>query len=147
MILEINPHQSVGGILFGASQEAVGRVLGDNFTVFVRNPNVPYKEHAYDELGVYVSFDRAMKCNAVLIMKPSDAVLNRKLLLALAAQEAFEVIRSLDSASELEGGSLTSARLGIAVYAPDIEAEPEDPPESVLVFRADYFKWNQATHE
>lgn len=147
MELEIHPRQSVGGVFFGANPEAVSKVLGDKFTAFVRNPKVPYVEHAYDELGVYVSFDPKMTCNAVLVMRPSDALLNQRSLLAVPAQDAFAIIRLMDPNARLEDDSLTSVRLGISVYAPDIESEPEDPAKSVLVFREDYFNWDRAARQ
>jgi len=107
--------------------------------VFVRNPDVQYREWDYSNLGLNVIFDARAKCAAVLFAAPSDPRLDGVRLLRVGASSAWRRLRELDPAATLEEESLTSQTLGLSIYAPAIiDGEPTEPAQSVLVFRSDY---------
>ena len=139
MHTDIFPNRGAGGIGFGMSKPEVRRVAGEPTREFVRSQYSPCVEWDYQSVGVNVIFDRSGLCAGIMFTRPSDPRLEGLSLLGTGAAKAWSAIRRLDPGAKVEDGSLTSTRLGVSVYAPDLEDEPKEPAYSVLVFRSDYF--------
>lgn len=139
MDFEILPTKGVGQIALSMTNAQVRSVLGSPDEEFVRSPATSYVEWIYDALGVIVIFDRQGRCAAIMLSRPCDAILQGTSLLHVGGSIAWTALRRLDSTAFVDEGSLTSRKLGVSVYAPDVEEEPNEPPQSVLVFRSDYF--------
>lgn len=138
--MDILPNRGVGLVSLGMSTSEVRRVLGGPSREFVRSQYSPCVEWDYQGRGLNVIFDRRGSCAGVLLTPPSNPTLDGNRLLGVGAAAAWETVRRLDPSARVEDGSLTSARLGVSIYAPDVDEEPAAPAYSVLVFRHDYFE-------
>lgn len=152
MDFDIHPNRGAGPVVFGMTRDEVRACLGAPKEEFVRDPTFApgWVEWIYGESEVFVTFDPSGKCAAVMLCPPGDARLEGASLLRVPGVEAWAVLRRLDPTAVVDvlpatgksEGSLTSKRLGVCVYAPDVGTEWEDeaePPQSVLVFREDYY--------
>ena len=142
MNLDIVPNVRVGAVAFGMSKNAVRSALGPPSKEFVRNPKFApgWIEWLYE--GVNVCFDPAGTCAAVGVAAPSEARLDGVGLLAISGVAAWDHLRRLDPSAFVDDESLISQRLGVAIYAPDVETEFEEPDEpalQVMAFCPDYF--------
>jgi hypothetical protein len=140
--LAIVPHERVGPVAFGMTKDAVRSALGPPNQEFVRNPQFApgWTEWLYD--GIDVCFDPRGTCAAVGVSSPSEARLGGIALLEVSGTAAWAELRRLDPSAVVDAGSLISRRLGIAIHAPDVGSECEEPDEpalDVLAFRPDYY--------
>ena len=140
MSTDILCNLGAGAVSFGMSRSEVRRVLGEPTKEFVRSRYSPCVEWDYQTLGMNVIFDRLGACAGVMLTPSSEPRLEGIALLDTGAAAAWGAIRRLDPGARVEDGSLTSTRLGVSIYAPDVKEEPTEPASSVLVFRPDYFE-------
>jgi len=136
---DLEPLKAPKPLRFGMPKDEVIRILGNPDKQFIRNPAVGFEELAYDRIGVYVSLDRTSQCNAVMIFAPSRAVLDGQDLLKRPAREAIQFIKSKDLDATFENDSLTAYKLGLSVYAPELQEDSQTPIKHVLVFSKEYY--------
>jgi hypothetical protein len=139
-MVEVVPNRGTNEVALGMGKNQVRNRFGPPDTEFVRNPAVGYVEWAYESRGVYVSFDQAETCNAVMLFAAADPHLVGVPLLRVASSLVGKLLSSMDPGTVAGDEGYKSTALGLAVYAPELAYEPRRPAENVLVFRADYYR-------
>lgn len=138
---EIRPLQAVGPIDFGMARGAVRRAVGMKFREFAKSPARPTATtDAFEKLLVHVYYDATSgTCEFVEFGGGSARpVLHGKDLLSESFADLREWFRSLDPSMQEDEAGLEAPALGIALYAPNAEEEPNRPPEGVSVFKKGY---------
>lgn len=140
---EIQPLKGVGPLTFGMTRDEVRGALGPPGEEFVRSPQFApgCTEWIYGASEVFVGFDPAGRCESVMLCPPGDARLNGVSLLSGSAADAWAYLKRLDADASVENESLTSLKVGLAIYGPDVGTEFEEwgePALSVLAFRKGY---------
>ena len=140
--LNIVPFKSVGPILFNLSVEEVLEMLGE--------PNVRFKPgfavrdtFAYDEIGIYISFDKNFKSNTMALYPPANVIMFDKQLYNLSFDDLIKLFNEKElDVTEEEMIGFKSKQVGIAIYAPDTEDNYRDSPvQEILVYRdLDYYQ-------
>jgi hypothetical protein len=133
------PNSGAGSVTFKMSKDDVRAVLGTPDREFLRSQFTTCVEWDYEARGINVVFDTDHKCVGICLIPPSDPVLKGRHLLHMGASAAMTLLRGFDPDAVLDDGGFTSKKLGVSIYAPDADDEPDEPAYSVLVFRADYF--------
>jgi hypothetical protein len=97
------------------------------------------KERLPQSILVFVYYDRYSTVEALEFCEP--ALLNFKGidLVTYSFEDTVKLLKSLDNAIELEGGSFTSYSLGIGGFAPDLDEDPNSACESVILFKNGYY--------
>ena len=137
----IQPLQSVGPVDFGMSRADVRRAIGAKFREFVKSPDRPSDTtDAFEDLFVHAYYGpNSGTCEFVEFGggRVRPVFLGRDLL-SEPFSELREWFRSLDPTITEDESGLESRALGIGLYAPHAEEEPDRPPEGVSVFKKGY---------
>jgi hypothetical protein len=137
-ILQIVPYTSAGPIRLGMTIEEVRRTLGTPFTSFRRGDEAVPND-AFDSEGIYVYYREPGVVEAIELAPPARAILKNTEPLGKPYREISSFIKSLDPGAEEDGAGLTSLQLGVGLYAPSAQKEPQLPVESVIVFERGYY--------
>lgn len=137
----IRPLESVGPVNFGMPRAEVRRAVGAPFREFVKSPNrSPNTTDAFEELLVHVYYGtNGGTCEFIEFGGGSARpVLHGRDLLSEAFSDLRDWFRTLDPMMTEDESGLESHALGIGLYAPCAEEDPERPPEGVSVFQKGY---------
>jgi hypothetical protein len=131
-------------LTYGMTKGEVRRALGPPQREFVRSPQFSggRTEWIYGESELFVGFDPAGQCESVMLCPPGDARLEGVSLLRGSAAAAWTVLQRRDPSARIENECLTSLKVGMAIYGPDVGTEYEErgePALSVLAFRPGYY--------
>jgi len=138
MKFEIHPYQSVGAIHFDKKRN-------ENRAQFEVLPEVHAMTDgqlpidAYEDWGVFVVYDKYNRCGEVEIRRPANVMFEGKDLLAMTWQELLEWFQNLDAEIQESHKDFVSFKYGIGIYAPEKKEDPTILPESITIFRKDFF--------
>lgn len=144
--LDILPTMGLGPIRFGMSKARVRADVGAPETEFVRNPEFApdHVEWIYWNGTVYITFNPDGQCSNIMVSAPAQARLEGVDLLSLDAPAAWNHLRRIDPDAYPKHESLVSAKLGVAIYAPNVGTEFEDPGDTasaIILFTPDNTDW------
>lgn len=136
--LDITPFVSAGPVVFNLTRDEIRKQLAlKPKTPAVIEGGMPGDE--YDELGIYVMYDKYNRCAGVECFRPSSVLFEGKNLLRHTYKELYDFFKQRDS--QLVEGEMefTSYKYGIAVFDPDHLEKPTEACEWIAVFRKNYF--------
>jgi hypothetical protein len=119
----------------------VRRAVGGKFREFVKSPHRPSNTtDAFEELLVHVYYAaNGGMCEFIEFGGGSARpILHGKDLLSEPFSELRDWFRTLDPTMTEDATGLESPALGIGLYAPYADEEPDRPPEGVSVFKRGY---------
>jgi hypothetical protein len=138
-VIQIVPYTSAGPIRLGMTMEEVRKTLGTPFTSFQRDAEAKIPSDAFDSEGIYIYYKEPGVVEAVELAPPARAILKNTEPLGKPYSEISSFIKSLDPSAEEDEAGLTSFELGVGLYAPSAQKEPQLPVESVIVFEKGYY--------
>ena len=94
---------------------------------------------AFDEVGIHVLYRKDGRCEAVELATPSVPVLRGTPLLGVPFCAVERFVKTLDNHAEIDGSGLTSYALGLAVYCPGHDENPNQDVESIFAFERGYY--------
>lgn len=126
----IEPTVGLGPLRLGMSEDEVRSVMA---TVTEQPPgdlDRPGRgpDDVFADVGVRVYYDDDRRCAGIEVHEPMQAVLGDEPLVGRPLEQAEDVLRAADPDVVAENAGLTSAALGIGLYAPAAQ-----PVEGVLV--------------
>ena len=135
---KIESFQSVGPLRFGMSREAVRRATGAPVREVLKSDSLI---DVFENLLIHVYYGadggvEFVEFGGGLVSPTFEG----RLLLANSFEELRRWLRTLDSQLEEDSDGLRSRKLGVALYAPAGEEEPERPPEGASAFAAGYYE-------
>ncbi|WP_160143887.1 hypothetical protein [Chryseolinea soli] len=139
MKFEIIPYKAFGKILLGMSKEEVRSLIRSPVTEFYRNEFSITPTDSFEELGLFVSYDEQLKCEAFEIRTPSEPIFQGVNLLAGTYESLRNWISEMDKEIVEDNTGLTSFKFGFGLYAPDKNEDPLQNCEGVIVFREGYY--------
>lgn len=137
--LIITPYKGVGPVCFGMTRDEIRNVLTGNVKAFKKTPMSDTFSDAFDDLGIYIYYDADYFCEAIEMALPADPIFLQKHLIKSTYAESKSIIELQDSNIELDETGLLSFKLGIGLYAPELEQSEDCVVESVIVFREGYY--------
>jgi hypothetical protein len=139
MKFNVTPLIGIDEIQFGMSLDDAQNAISSSYKSFRRTPAAEHPCDFYENLGLFVYYDRYSTVEALEFCEP--ALLNFKGidLVTYSFEDTVKLLKSLDNAIELEGGSFTSYSLGIGGFAPDLDEDPNSACESVILFKNGYY--------
>jgi hypothetical protein len=117
------------------SRDEVQKRIDGNFRTVRRGTLSDY----YHDIGVHCHYDSADRLEAMEFASPARPVIAGVELLGLRFKEAFDKLRALDSATEKGNDGATSFSLGVGIWNPAGEKNPQEPVETVIAFRSGYY--------
>lgn len=139
MQLEIKPYVGVGPIRFGMTVEEVRKAVGQKPNPFRKTPDEVIPTDAFDEIGLHACYKEPGVCEAVEMALAADPTFQGHRLIERPFDEVLGWLRTLDDSVEVEDCGLTSYKLGIGLYAPEISDNISAPVEAVIVFEKGYY--------
>jgi hypothetical protein len=134
MELEIRPFESVGPVGFGMSQAEVRRVLeGLRVDEYWKTPDSVGPTDHFVEGNLHVFYDAKRLVRGIEVFRPTDATLNGRPLLGRPFDEVTALLRQADPSVSIEDSSIESPQLGISLFVPDADDDPNAPVVSVYV--------------
>jgi len=105
---------------------------------FVKAPGAAPTD-AFDDLGVHVLYRGDGRCEAIELGAPSAPTLEGTAVLAVPFTSVELLVKTLDSQLEIDESGLTSYALGLAIYCPGHDENPNLLVEGVFVFERGYY--------
>jgi hypothetical protein len=121
------------------TQDEARRAMQAPHTSFMKDLRNGVPTDAFLDHSVHVFYDDSGRCEAIEFYGPSTVLLDDKNLLHIPYSEAKSIVRAIDPAIEEDGAGFTSYRLGVGAYAPSHVEYPDDPSESIIVFKQGYY--------
>lgn len=137
MNYEIKTYKGVGDVKFGMSRHKVHDLLGSNYEEIVRTKGGnPIDE--YEELGLFVYYDKDGKCGAVELFSPCNPIFEGKELLNSSSSDVIEFLKKYDPKIKINKDGFISGKLGIGGYCPRIDDNSKF--ESIICFVKNYYQ-------
>ncbi|QAA31082.1 hypothetical protein [Clostridium manihotivorum] len=134
----IKPYDSIGMISLGMSRESVREIFDNKFREFRKNQ---FSENTTDDfMYCHVYYDTNNICEAVELFEPAEVSFNEFEILGVSYNLVEEFFRKLDNSIDINDAGFTSYKYGIGIFAPYAIDEPEEPVESVIVFKQGYYE-------
>jgi hypothetical protein len=119
------------------SRDTLREMLGPH-TSFMKSPSAKMETDAFDDAGVHVYYDESGSAEAFEMFPPADPTLHGRSIVG----QPYGAVRSwaavLDPQLSENAAGFDSETLGVSVFAPAAAIAPDEPIESVLVFRKGY---------
>jgi hypothetical protein len=149
MDLRIQPHEGVGPIKFGLSIRetrralaealfALGRGWAGRVATFLKSPErdgLPVDD--FSDLGMHIYYrvdGGRVVCDGVELFSPARPTYAELDVLVTPFAEVRSWLATRDPSLEADSAGCRSRALGIALYAPNSDEEPELPAQSLYLF-------------
>lgn len=139
MVFEIDPFVGAGPIKLGMTPVQARNCLGGDFTSFKRTPAADYPCDHFRDFGVFINYREPYVVAAIEFGSPAEPIFEGKNLLKISYKELAAIISINDKNCEFDVDTIISNSLGIGVYCPDANENPESPVESIIVFEKGYY--------
>lgn len=139
MDAEIKPLQGLEKLKFGTPIDLVRENLGVSYTTFKRAPSAVMPCDFFESLGIFTYYKPSGALEAIEFVSPAKPLCLGVNLLETGVDEIKKILIEHDSDIEQTDDGLTSYKLGIGLYAPDADENPNLPPESVIAFEEGYY--------
>lgn len=137
--LKITPNQGVGPMKFFMDRKEIRVVLGGKIIEFKKTSMSTVSTDSFEDYGVIVYYDNEGKCEAIEMNSPSNPTYLEKNMIGISFAEIKKIIEIQDEEIEVDETGLLSFKLGIGLYAPNLEEPENDFVESVIVFKNGYY--------
>lgn len=142
MDFEVVPYRALGPIELGMPRERVRQILGSSLKssekAIESGVSVPARDLSVG-LGVRVEYDDGYKCCSIEATHPARPTFQGMSILEKSFRELKTWFQEKDPQLQADDSGLTSFLLGVGVYAPLSEEDPDQPIESMIVFREGYY--------
>ncbi|GHV05307.1 hypothetical protein FACS189485_12090 [Spirochaetia bacterium] len=141
MKYEINPYVGVGPILFGMTRSEIRHALGKKYNTISKGSIIGHLSDVFRDIDTFVYYDNEDKCRAVEFGRPDgNPILLGCNLLKMNIGYVRDFIRKIDENIKMNNDGLTSFGLGVGIWHESGFDEPEEMPQSAIVFRRGYYE-------
>jgi hypothetical protein len=125
MEFEIRPLQGVGPLDFGMPRDEVRRRLNSPFEEFMKTPDSVLPTDDFQQLNIHVYYEGDFVLYGVEFWPGSSLTLQGKPLVGEPFDKVMAWFTQLDPSVRLVNSLVVSRKLGVSLYAPDAEDEPD----------------------
>lgn len=115
------------------SRDDVRQLLGSDFEEFVKTPQSSAPTDDYRKLNLHVFYQADRRCRAIEFFSGSSVTLQGRPIVGQPAGIVISWLRTLDPSLVAVGSVAKSQKLGLSLYVPDFEDDPDEPVLSVFV--------------
>lgn len=137
MLCKIYPHIGIGGIELNSKREAIRHKFNQNFKEFRKTPYDVNTTDAFEFCHIY--YDNENLCEAIELFEPATVVFDSFIIAEQPYEKVREYFENIDDSLDFNDAGFTSYKYGIGVFAPYADDEPDEPIESIIVFRKGYY--------
>ena len=133
--MELNPYHGLGVITFGMPRSEVIKLLGEPSDRFRKGVSATILTDEYSTLGMHIYFDVSDLVDYLDVFEPCDIQYEGIQLVGRPPMEVLDELSSLGIEYFEARPSFIVTRLGVALYAPGVDAEG-DLIEGVGIFKS-----------
>lgn len=134
MRFDLHPLIGAGPLTFGLPRTDVRRILSSPYREFFKSADSPIPTDDFGASDLHVYYDVGSLCSGIEFWPGAELRLHERPVLELPARELLAWLSELDPATIYRDSLILSECLGISLYAPELEDEPDLPVESAYVF-------------
>lgn len=141
MKFDIYPYIGVGNIKLGMTPDEIKKIVGEKKSSFKRNEEDYFETDEFDSNGTnfFVSYGKDGKVDSIEFALPSEIYILNENLYGKSFEKIRKLLKKMDSELEDDGYSITSYKFGIGVYCPEADENEDACPESIIVFKENYY--------
>lgn len=139
MELAILSYEGVGPIKFGMTQAEVRQAVSEAFETFLKSETSEMPTDFFSGIGVFVYYKSPGRCEAVEMAAPASPTFRGTSLIGRPFSDVLTTIIRADPEAKLHSSGLKSLALGLGIYAPGGEEEPDTIVEGVIAFEKGYY--------
>lgn len=136
--VELEPYMGVGPLRLGMTKHEVQSLFAGQARSFRKVPDERVPSDLVDN-SVCVYYDEEGRAEAIELAAPQEPTLAGRKLLGRPFSEVRAWLQILDSDLEVDASGAQSRRVGISVYAPGANKDPDQPIEGAMIFRRGYY--------
>ncbi len=137
MSLEITSYVGVGNLKLGMNRKDIRKKFDYEAKEFKKTP---ISENLTDDFGYcHIYYDKEDKCEAIEFFETAPIIFKGQLLIGEPYSSIKKIFEVIDKIVEFDDTGFTSIKYGIGIYAPFAEDEPNEPVESVIIFKSGYY--------
>ena len=140
MIYNIIEYSGMNEIVFDMKKEDIdSRVKNKYFFVKSSTENTGESIETYKEFFIY--YDKNNKIEAIEFHNFAEAevIFQGINLFSLTYEEIKSYVEKSDLMIKTDGAGFVSFKLGIGIYAPSAEKEPDELVEGIIIFKKGYY--------
>jgi hypothetical protein len=134
--IEIEPYAGVGPIRLGMTQAEIHNLIGPHVTT-LKTVRGATTDRVAD--CVFVYYDDAGLAEGIELGSPEEPTYQGQRLLHRPFVDLRRWLETMDPTLQVDGAGAISRRRGISIYAPAALKDPNDPVETVMIFRRGYY--------
>lgn len=131
---ELHPTLGVGPIAFGMPRDRVRRILNAAYLEFFKPPGAKVPLDDFRALNLHVYYDEDALCSGMEFWPGSTLSVQGREVLRRPIPEVLSWLRALDPAIVVRDSLVLSHTLGLSLYVPDMDEEPDARVESAGTF-------------
>ena len=137
----IIPLTQAGLLRFGMSQAEVRQLLGEPFQSVKKTPFDSLPTDDYRQYSLHVHYGDGFRVNGISFWPGANVSLYEHAIIKQPLSQVLKWLIPLDPSLkvDLENEQIFSALLGLSIFAPDADDDPDAKIESVYVFK----KWEE----
>ena len=120
---------------FGLTRSLVREAVPGHLRTPSRKPSEDY----FPDAGLFTYFDNSDRLIAVEFFEPTQVLLNGRQLLGMPLGQAKGVLAAAGGEVEDDPAGAKCMNIGIGLYVPSARDYPDDPVETVIVFKDGYY--------
>lgn len=137
MFCKIRPYVGVQEIGFNMKREVVREKFNNQFTEFKKTP---FSQNTTDAFGFcHIYYDNENLCEAIELFETTTVIFDNFIMTKQSYEKVRGFFESIDDSLDFNDAGFTSYKFGVGVFAPYALDEPEEPIESIVVFRKGYY--------
>jgi len=136
---ELQPLKSVGPIAFKDTQADAINAIGQPDKTFKRNKFSSWPLDQFENLSCFINYDKEGQIEALEFYEGAEVIYFGRNLMTLSFSEAKTFLSNLKLDFKENDESLLCHDLGISFYYPSLETEPNNTPDTLLVFASGYW--------
>lgn len=139
MNFDIVPYEGAGPLRLGMTKDEVRTVMPEE-PDDMHQIRAPYTD-VFREARIFVYYtEENGVCEAIEFTEPTIAIFNGKQINGVSFIEAKNWLEKFDDGLNLDESGASSPKLGIGLYAPGYDEDPDSPVEAVIVFTRGYYE-------
>lgn len=135
MIFDLRPLQGIGPIDFGMPRDEVRRILNCPHEAFMKTPESVQPTDDFRSLNIHVYYDKDLRCQGVELWPGADLRCDGHKVLRRPWDEVRIWLVTLAPGLDIKESLVKAPQVGLTLYVPDMDDEPEARIESVYAFK------------
>jgi len=135
MHFDLRPLHGVGIVDFGMTRDEVRRILNTPYEEFMKTPDATLPTDDFRSLDIHVYYGEGLLCKGVELWPSADLRVDGHEVLRRPWDEVKAWLGRMAPDFLVKDSLVLARSIGLSLYVPDIDEEPDALVESAYAFR------------